>query len=181
MKLFGYLIDSILTPETKFVATAYRFIDSIGESYPAFVSLNQDGEIIRELIIIQESRLNGRKIQEGYKYVVSSNSDGKLSSLSDCDIIAIGIRAKKMENFNAISTQLRFFGFKSNSLNKILIVNDVPVLAKNKEDLIMQLNEFLAHWNVHINNIPDIIYNVNIEKSKVRAKLLDIDYLKLLL
>lgn len=178
MKLFGYLIDSILTPETRFVVTTRRFIDTLGDEYPAFISLNRDDKIIRELVLIHQSRFNGRKVQEGYKYIVESKSDGRLSSLSDCQRIILGIRAKKLQGLNLITTQLRFFGIRGDKLHKILILHDVPILAKNRKDLLIQIRDFLGSWNIKIANIPEVIWNINREKSLAKSKLIDVDYLK---
>ncbi|AWR97408.1 hypothetical protein DFR86_07500 [Acidianus sulfidivorans JP7] len=178
MKLFGYNIDSVLTPEAKYVVTSRYFLDTLAEAYPAVISLNLEGKILRELVFIKQSRLKGRTIQEGYKYEIESHSDGRLNSLSKCEKIILGIKAKKISNINAITTQLRFFGFKKGNLERLLIIHDVPIIAKDKKDLFFQIQKFLNEWNVKVDNIPGLVLKK--EESKVtNSKIIDLDYLSL--
>ncbi|ARM76055.1 hypothetical protein [Acidianus manzaensis] len=178
MKLFGYNIDSVLTPEVKYVISTKYFVDTLAETYPAIISLNSEGKVLRELIFIKQSHLKGRTIQEGYKYSIESKGDGKLNSLSKCDKIILGIKAKKMAKLKAITVQLRFFGFKKGNLEKILIIHDVPIIAKDKKDLLLQVQEFLKEWNSKIEDIPGIVIRDK-EETSINSKIIDIDYLTL--
>ncbi|BDC19414.1 hypothetical protein [Acidianus sp. HS-5] len=174
MKLFGHNVDSILTPEANYIVTRKAFVPFLAEEFPEIISLNSNLNIIRELIVIKDHRLQGNKIQIGYKYTITSKSDGRLSSLKDCKKIVLGINAKLIRNLNALTSDIIFFGFKK-ELEKILILHDVPIMAKNKEELYNEISNYLLSWGINATSIPAEIKIVpNNRHSK--SKILDMDY-----
>jgi len=175
MKLFGYNIDSLLTPEVMYIVTRRIFVPFLAEEFPEIISLDTNLNIIRELIIIKDHLLKGNKIQIGYKYTVNSKNDGKLSSLNDCKRIVFGINAKLLKSLNALSTDFIFFGFK-NELEKILILHDIPIIAKDKDELYKEITKYLASWGINISSIPAEISNMPKNKINVKSKIIDIDY-----
>ncbi len=174
MKLFGHNVDSLLTPEANYIITRKIFVPFLAEEFPEIISVNSNFNIIRELIIIKDHILQGNKIQIGYKYTVSSKSDGKLSSLKDCKKIILGINAKLIKNLNAFTTDLIFFGFKK-ELEKILILHDVPIIAKNKQELYNEIFNYLSNWKIYISSIPAEIKTLP-DNKPTKSKILDIDY-----
>jgi len=177
MRLFGVNVDSLITPETRFIITKKRFLSSFGDEYPSFVSLNEEKKIIRELIILSKPFFKGHEIQLGYEYSLTSNVDGKLNSLVGSNKIVLGIKAKKMSY--GITTELRFLGIK-NKPSKLLIMHDVPIVASNRKELLANIKDFMAEWvSITINNIPCIINGF--EKVKIKVNTIDVDYASFLL
>ncbi len=177
MRLFGFDVDSIITPETKFIITKKRFLSSFGDEYPSFISLNEDKKVIRELVILSKSFFKGHEIQLGYEYSLESNTDGKLNSLIDSKKIILGIKAKRMPY--GITTQLRFLGIKDKP-DKILIMHDVPIVASNRKELLASIKDFMNEWvSINVSNIPCIITGV--KKEKIKVNTIDVDYASFLL
>jgi len=172
MKLQGIDITSILKPEVKYVVVSDRFVSSLADSFPSFVSYNENGIKIRELIIF-----NRKRIYTGYKYEVNSKSDGGLTSLTDEDEVLVSLRAKKLNNI--LTTELRFLGIKKEKPDKLLILYDVPVIGRNREELVDGIKEFLKLWDGIV--VEDIPARIKPEyKRQVKAKVVDIDYASLL-
>ncbi|BFH74558.1 hypothetical protein SJAV_25020 [Sulfurisphaera javensis] len=168
MKLQGIDISSILKPEVKYVILTKKFVSSLADDYPVFISYNEDGIKLRELFL-----LNGKKIYTGYKYTVSFKDDGGLTSLIDEDEVVVSLRAKKLEKF--LTTELRFLGFKKGKPDKILILHDVPVIGTNRKELVEGIKEFLRLWNgIDVEDLPAKIEPEY--KKAVKGKVIDIDY-----
>ncbi|QIW24404.1 hypothetical protein EWF20_09740 [Sulfolobus sp. S-194] len=168
MKLQGIDISSVLKPEAKYVILTKKFISSLAEEYPDFISYNELGIKLRELII-----LNKKGIYTGYKYSIKVNEDGRLTSLVDDDKVIIALRAKKLEKF--LTAELRFLGFRKDNLDKILILHDVPVIGSNREELINGIREYLKLWNgIEISDLPAIVKPEY--KIPAKGKILDVDY-----
>ncbi len=177
MKLFGINVDSLVVPEAKFIVSKMKFLSSMGEDYPALVSLDQDNHVIRELVVVKRPVLKGHQIQPNYRFEIESKEDGRLSSLSDEQKVLVGIKARK--GTLGITASLVFAGFKD-QLDKVLIVHDVPVVASNRRELIEGLKEFLKEWaGIEVEDIPCVIEGVKGERIKVKK--LDVDYATLLL
>jgi len=174
MKLFGHNVDSLLTPEVNYIITKRVFVPFLAEEFPEIVSLNSNFNVIRELIVIKDHLLQGNKIQIGYKFTISSKTDGRLSSLKECKKIILGINAKLIKKLGALTTDLIFFGFKK-ELEKILILHDIPIIAKNKEELYNEIFNYLSNWGINISSVPAEIRNVS-NKVNTESKILDIDY-----
>ncbi|BAB66599.1 hypothetical protein [Sulfurisphaera tokodaii] len=168
MKLQGIDISSILKPEAKYVILTKKFVSSLAEDYPDFISYNEMGIKLRELIVVSK-----KGMYTGYKYSITANKDGGLTSLIDDDKVIIALRAKKLEKF--LTAELRFLGFKKDNLDKILILHDVPVIGNNREELINDIKEYLKLWNgIEISDLPAIVKPEY--KTPVKGKILDVDY-----
>jgi hypothetical protein len=168
MNIQGVNISSILIPEVKYIVLTKRFVSSLAEEYPAFISYNEDKVKLRELILLK------KKLITGYKYDVNvKEGDGGLSSLYDDDEIVLNIRARK--NGLMITSDLVFLGIKKKEMDKILIIHDLPVIARDRNGLIEGIREFLRSWNgIEIETIPT---KFKLEyKHKVKAKIIDVDY-----
>jgi hypothetical protein len=60
-------------------------------------------------------------------------------------------------------------------LEKILILHDIPIIAKNKEELYNEIFNYLSNWGINISSVPAEIRNV-LNKVNTESKILDIDY-----
>lgn len=172
MKLQGIDISSIVKPEAKFVILTKRFIPSMADEYPTFISYNEEKIKLREMIL-----LNNKKIFTGYKYVISVKEDGGLTSLNDEDEIIISLHAKKLEKF--LTTELRLIGLKKEKVDKILILYDVPVIGSTRNEIVEDVKKFLKLWSgIEIEDLPAKI--IPKYKKEVKGKIVDVDYADLL-
>ncbi|MEW9492090.1 MAG: hypothetical protein TQ35_0007830 [Candidatus Aramenus sulfurataquae] len=177
MNLFGINVNSLITPEVKFIVSKMRFVSSLGEDFPALVSFDQNQQVVRELIVVKKPILKGHQILPGYKHLVESREDGRLSSLADDKKVLMGIKARKSKF--GITTSLVFIGLKG-ELDKVLLVHDVPVVASNRKELIEGVKEFMKELTgIEIEDVPCTIRGVKGEKIKVEK--VDVDYATLLL
>ncbi|AWS00168.2 hypothetical protein [Metallosphaera hakonensis] len=175
MKLFGIKVDSLLTSQTTHLVTMSTYIPEYGEEKPKIVSLDSDRRVLRELVILRESILPGKRIQPGYKVEVYAVSDGKLSSFSKARTLTIVPRILKGQNW--LRGELIILA-KKDEPEAILVLHDVPALGKSNQDVKKELIQFLGGWGVHVNKLPVIVKNSKLsEKMKIKAKLIDIDYL----
>lgn len=169
MRIQGIDISSILKPEVKYVTLTKRFVPSLADSFPDFISYNENGVKIRELIVLDQKK---NKIYTGYKYTIKAELDGGLTSLTDDDEVVVYLRAHKYDRF--LTTELHFLGLKRGNPDKILILYDVPVIGVNKEELISQLRDFLRLWDGII--VDDIPAKIKPEyKRQVKGKVIDVD------
>lgn len=173
MRLFGVRINSLLTPQTKYLTTTRQLVPEYGEERPKIVALDWDGRTLRELILLRESVLPGKRIQPGYKIEVSSSSDGRLGSLSDMNTLTIVPRVLKSDKW--MRGELVILGRKVNP-ERILILHDIPALGKSSKEVMIQLQKFLDDWGIHAKKLPAIVKNVKVSE-KVKAKIIDIDFL----
>jgi len=172
MKIQGINISSILKPEARYIVLSKKFVSSLADSFPSFTSYNESGIKIRELIVF-----NKKRMYTGYKYTVNTKSDGGLTSLTDEDEVLVSLRAKKYDNI--LTTELRFLGIKNDKPDKLLILYDVPVIGRNREELVNEIKEFLKLWDGIV--VKDIPAKIKPEyKRQVKAKIVDIDYADLL-
>ncbi|NON63305.1 hypothetical protein, partial [Acidianus sp. RZ1] len=155
--------------------TTTKFIPQFADSYPEFVSTNEYGTKLRELVFIRSPLLHKNDFQVGYRFKVSTSTDGKWYSLRDCRDIVLGIKARKIAELKGITTDIILYGFK-NDLEKILIIHDVPIVVKNKRELIEELSRFLMQWNIEVTTIPGKVKILGKLYTKENAKLLDVDY-----
>ncbi|MEJ2771188.1 hypothetical protein [Stygiolobus sp. CP8521M] len=172
MKLQNIEISSILSPEARYVTITSKFLPNLADEVPVFTSYSGEKVKLRELIILSER--TGKKIITGYKYDLEvKEGDGGLTSLYDVDQVILTMKAKKYNEF--MTTTLIFIGLKKGSPEKALILHDVPVLAKNKTDLIDQIKGHLRTFHgIEIDHIP-AKFKVE-HKHLVKAKLTDVDY-----
>ncbi|MCH1770125.1 MULTISPECIES: hypothetical protein [Metallosphaera] len=173
MRLFGVKVDSLLSPQTRYLATTKQFIPEYGEEKPKIVALDVDGRVLRELILLREPILPGRRIQSGYKLEVSSSSDGRLASLSGMFTLTLVPRVLKGDKW--LRGELLVLGRKINP-ERILIFHDIPVLGNSGKEVIAQLQKFLEEWGIHTRKLPTIVRNVR-TFEKVKARVIDIDFL----
>jgi hypothetical protein len=175
MKLFGVNVDSLLTPEVRYLMTSTSFLPSRDEERPSIYSLDEGGRVIRELIILRESKLPGRRPQPGYKVKVEVKGDGRLSSLGGTNSLSVSLRAKNIREW--LSADLIFqAGYINPSVT--LIVRDVPVLANDEGELQTQVINFLREWGIKAEKLP-VTLNYVPPGKKVKSRLIDIDYLSL--
>lgn len=178
MKLNGIDLSSIISPETSFIVTTYEFIESLADEFPAYLSLDVNNNVLRKLIIFDKPKL-GFNFYPNYKYTVSvKKSSNTLYSLKGSDKILISIKAYKriISGLKGLATKLYFLGIKNDKLYRLLILNDIPIIASNKDDLMNQLKEFLSNiYNIKISKLPSIIDGISY-KERNDAKILDMDY-----
>ncbi|QKQ99173.1 hypothetical protein GWK48_01090 [Metallosphaera tengchongensis] len=174
MKLFGVDVTSLISPQVKFLATYREFISTIGEERPRIVSLDERGRVVRELIVLRESKFPGRRIEPGYRLEVDPKGDGKLGSLSTMKFITIMPRMRKD---SWIRPSLLFLGRRLNP-EIILVVNDIPVIGKTGSEVKRELLSFLEGWGIRVRSLPATVKSKG-EKEKVKAKIVDLDFLTL--
>ncbi|MEM3972092.1 MAG: hypothetical protein QXR34_09040 [Saccharolobus sp.] len=178
MKLFGINISSLISPETNYIVTDFEFVNSLADDFPAFASLDANHRVLRKLILIKTPKFNFN-FYPNYKYTIKvKNADNTLASLKGSEKIIVGLRANKslIGNKKGITTKLYFLGIKNDEPYRLLILNDIPIIATNKEDLMNQLKSFLKEtYNIKISKIPTVIDGVRY-REKVDAKIVDVDY-----
>ncbi|BCU71430.1 hypothetical protein [Stygiolobus caldivivus] len=172
MQLQNVDVSSIISPEVRYITLTSEFIPYLAEEVPVFTSYNQDKIKLRKLILLSEKLR--KKIVTGYRYDVEvKEGDGGLTSLYDMDSIVLTINAKKHSQY--ITTSLIFTGIKSEKLEKVLILYDIPIVSTNREDLIMQITTYLkSYYGIEIDRIPTK-FRID-HKHIIKAKLVDVDY-----
>ncbi|WP_338601972.1 hypothetical protein V6M85_01230 [Sulfolobus tengchongensis] len=178
MKLNGIDISSLITTQTNYIITKYEFIESLADEFPAYLSLDINNNILRELIIFSVPRFSFN-FYPNYKYTIRIEKNNEtLYSLKGSEKILIALKAfkKSFKDLNVLMARLYFLGLKDDKPYRMLIFNDIPVIASNRNDLINQLIEYLKEiYNITVTNLPTVIDGVEY-KEKSSAKILDVDY-----
>jgi hypothetical protein len=77
---------------------------------------------------------------------------------------------------SGLMTKLHFLGIKNERLYRMLILNDVPIIASNKKELMDKLIDYLKeNYYVKVSNIPTIVDGIEY-KERNDIKVLDVDY-----
>ncbi|AAK41352.1 hypothetical protein SULI_10585 [Saccharolobus solfataricus] len=178
MKLNGIDISSIIAAETGYIITRYEFIDSFAEEFPAYVSYDLTNNALRKLIIFDPPKV-GFNFYPNYKYKIKVKKSAEtLYSLKGSDRVLIALKAYKkvIGEMNVLMTKLYFLGLKNGKPYRMLILNDVPIIASDKRELIDKLIGYLKeNYNITVSNIPIIVDGIEYrERNDVR--ILDVDY-----
>ncbi|MUN29923.1 hypothetical protein [Sulfuracidifex metallicus] len=157
MRLQGYDITSILTPETHYVVSQLEPLN--GRDLPSFVSMDASMNEIRRITF------NERKTSfyAFYKYAVKVKGIGKMESLRGMNRIEIQVRGRHIE----------MKGFREGKLRAILSVYDVPTLTWSLEEI----ESFLKGSFGLALKKGDVIEAKNLDfvKDNVRVKIIDVD------
>ncbi|QXJ32752.1 hypothetical protein [Saccharolobus shibatae] len=178
MKLNGIDISSIISTETSYIITRYEFMDSLAEEFPAYISYDLNNNVLRKLIIFDPPKI-GFNFYPNYKYTVKIiESTDNLYSLKGSDKLLIALKAYKkvIGEMIGLMTKLHFLGIKNERLYRMLILNDVPIIASNKKELMDKLIDYLKeNYYVTVSNIPTIVDGIEY-KERNDVKVLDVDY-----
>ncbi|QGA54245.1 hypothetical protein GFS03_06490 [Sulfolobus sp. E5-1-F] len=178
MKLNGIDISSIIVAETSYIITRYEFVDFLAEEYPAYVSYDLNNNVLRKLIIFDPPKI-GFNFYPNYKYTVKVvKSADTLYSLKGSDKVLIAIKAYKkgIGEISGLMAKLYFLGSRNERLYRMLILNDVPIIASNKKELMNKLIDYLReNYNITVSDIPTIVDGIKY-RERNDIKVLDVDY-----
>ncbi len=160
MRLQGYNITSILTPETCFVVSQPDLIAE--RELPSFVSMDCNMNEIRRITFNERKR----SFYAFYKYSVEVKGIGRMESMKGLDEIEVKVNKRSIEMVGRR---------KRDNKEVILSFFDVPTLTWSEDDVISFLKGQFGLRLRKKNEKTYLVENLEYVNDKVGVKVIDVD------
>ncbi|BBG23526.1 hypothetical protein IC006_0810 [Sulfuracidifex tepidarius] len=160
MKLQGYNITSIMTPETYFVVSQPDLVE--GRELPSFVSMDCNMNEIRRITFSERKK----SFYPFYKYSVEVHGIGRMESMKGLERIEVKVNKRSIE----------MTGEKRRDNAKVIFsILDVPTLTWSENDITSFLREQFGVRLKRKGERTYLIENLNYVNDKVNVKVIDVD------
>ncbi len=159
MKLQGYNITSILTPETQYVIS--QLDPEGGEELPSFVSMDCAMNEIRRITFTERKN----SFYAFYKYSVQVKGVGRMESMRGLNRIVISVKGRALE----------MRGWKGSKLKVIMTLHDLPTLSWEEDEIVSAVREQFGLRIEKIDGSTFLVKNLKYVKDNVKMIVLDVD------